>query len=366
MSDRSANLRDFFARYVTLRAGVRDPRIEHAFASVKREPFAGPGPWFISVAGHGYLKTPNDDPAFIYQDTLVAIDTTRGINIGEPSLHARCLGALALHEGDTVLQVGAGVGYYTALLAHLVGPGGKIHAYEIDSSLAARAKENLAQLRWVDVQARSGIADHLPKVDAVYVNAGITQPSWAWLDALRPGGRLIFPLQAVGGAAGAMLLIKRPERGMVWPARFITQAAFMSCEGPQDEEAGHRFAAAFSNGAWDQVQSFRIDEPIDGSCWLAGDGWWLSTATHVDPKVFKDYVGRYELAPSFVLNVTREADRLFVQATGQPRLEVFAESEQVYRCRGVDARLTFETDRGRVVRLILHQGGKDTPAERIE
>ena len=49
------------------------------------------------------------------------------------------------------------------MLAHLVGPVGKIHAYEIDASLAARAKQNLAHLPWVEVRARSGIADHLPK-----------------------------------------------------------------------------------------------------------------------------------------------------------------------------------------------------------
>lgn len=366
MSDRSENLRDFFARYVVLRAGVRNPRIEQAFAAVRREPFVGPGPWSIHIPGHGYLKTPNDDPAFIYQDTLVAIDVARGINIGEPSLHARCLDALALHEGDTVLQVGAGVGYYSAVLAELVGPAGKVHAYEIEASLAARAKENLARLPWVDVQARSGIADHLPKADAVYVNAGITQPSWAWLDALRPGGRLIFPLQAVGGAAGAMLLIKRPEHGMAWPARFISRAAFISCEGPQDEEAGRRFAAAFARGEWDRVQSFRIDDPADGTCWLAGDGWWLSTAPHVDPKIFERYAGRYEVASNFVLTVTREADRLLVQATGQSRYEVFAESERVYRCRAFDAQITFEIDQGRTVRLILHQAGRDIRAERIE
>ena len=75
----------------------------------------------VCVPGAGYLSTPDDDPAFLYQDTLVALDADRGINIGEPTLHARCLDALALREGETVLHVGAGAGYYTALLAHLSG-----------------------------------------------------------------------------------------------------------------------------------------------------------------------------------------------------------------------------------------------------
>lgn len=277
MPDRSAKLRGFFARYVATRGGARDPRIEQAFAAVARESFAGPGPWMIKLPGRGYVTTPDDDPAFIYQDTLVAIDASRGINIGEPSLHACCLDALALRDGEAVLHVGAGVGYYTALLAFLVGPAGQVHAYEIDPDLAARARRNLAHLPFVDVQPRSGIADDLPKVDAVYVNAGITQPSWTWLDALRPGGRLLFPLHAVGGF-GAMLLVTRPSHGMSWPARFVSRAGFIACTGPQDEETGRRLTAAFANGGWEQVQSLRIDDPADGTCWFAGDGWWLSTA----------------------------------------------------------------------------------------
>jgi protein-L-isoaspartate(D-aspartate) O-methyltransferase len=277
MQDRSANLRTFFARYVAAWGRARDPRIERVFATVKREPFVGPGPWSINLPGVGYLKTPSDDPAFIYQDTLVALDEARGINIGQPSAHACWLDALQLREGEFVLQVGAGVGYYTTLLAHLVGSSGQVHAYEIDQRLAARARQNLEDLPCVAIHARTGIGDDLPRVDAVYVNAGITQPSWTWLDALRPGGRLVFPLHAVG-AVGGMLLIKRPEHGPVWPARFLSAAAFISCTGPQDAEAGRRLNAVFAGGRADAVRSFRIDDPIDQTCWFAGDGWWLSTA----------------------------------------------------------------------------------------
>jgi protein-L-isoaspartate(D-aspartate) O-methyltransferase len=128
MEDRSSNLREFFARYVTAQGRARDPRIEKAFANVRREPFAGPGPWSINIPGVGYIKTPTDDLAFIYQDTLIALDAARGINIGQPSAHARWLDALGLHEGEAVLQVGAGTGYYTSILAHLVGETGQSSA----------------------------------------------------------------------------------------------------------------------------------------------------------------------------------------------------------------------------------------------
>jgi protein-L-isoaspartate(D-aspartate) O-methyltransferase len=282
MKDRSSNLREFFARYVTAQGRARDPRIEKAFARVRREPFAGPGPWSISIPGVGYIKTPTDDLAFIYQDTLVALDAARGINIGQPSAHARWLDGLGLREGEAVLQVGVGTGYYTSILAHLVGDAGQVHAFEIDEPLAARAKENLNCLPQAAVQARSGIADELPRVDAVYVCAGITQPSWSWLDALRPNGRLVFPLHPVG-AGGGMLMIRRPEQGLLWPAHFISPAWFIPCVGPQDDEAGRRLSSAFAKGDAKTVRSFRIDDPVDDTCWFAGDGWWLSTA---DPTAY--------------------------------------------------------------------------------
>ncbi len=276
-ADRSAKLRVFFARYMAAKGGARDSRIEQAFAAVPREPFAGPGPWFLQVPGGDYVQTPDDDPAFLYQDALVALDHDRGINIGEPGLHARCLDAMALREGETVLHVGAGAGYYTAILAHLVGPGGWVWAYEIEPSLAARAERNLASLPWVVVRARSGITEDLPKADAVYVNAGITQPNWAWLDALRPGGRLSFPLHSVGGFGG-MLQVERPQAGAAWPARFVSPADFIACEGRQDDETGRRLATAFAGGGWRAVRSLHLDGKPDQTCWFAGDDWWLSTA----------------------------------------------------------------------------------------
>ncbi len=180
-----------------------------------------------------------------------------------------------------MLHVGAGAGYYTAILAQLVGPGGRVHAYEIVPGLAARAERNLAHLPWVELAARSGIADDLPEADAIYVNAGITQPCRAWLDALRPGGRLLFPLQS-SSRFGGMLLIERPGGGHAWPARFVTPAGFIPCEGHQDGEVGRRVAAAFAGNGWWSVRSLRLDGDPDATCWVAGDGWWLSTeATEV-------------------------------------------------------------------------------------
>ena len=87
----------------------------------------------------------------------------------------------------------------------------------------------------------------------------------------------------------------------------------------------------------------------------------------VNPKRHKGYVGRYQLAPEFILTVTTENDRLFVQATGQPKAEVFAESETKYFYKVVDAQITFDTDaEGRATSLTLHQNGQNMPAKRME
>lgn len=87
----------------------------------------------------------------------------------------------------------------------------------------------------------------------------------------------------------------------------------------------------------------------------------------VDAKVLDRYVGRYALAPSFIITVTREGDHLFAQATDQPRFEIFAEDERNFFYKVVDAQLTFETDdKGRVSGLILHQNGANAPGKRLE
>jgi D-alanyl-D-alanine-carboxypeptidase/D-alanyl-D-alanine-endopeptidase len=87
----------------------------------------------------------------------------------------------------------------------------------------------------------------------------------------------------------------------------------------------------------------------------------------VNPEILDRYTGKYELAPTFILTITREGNRLFLQATGQPRFELFAEGERDFFLKAVDAQITFEVDsQGRATRLILHQSGAHQPAKRIE
>lgn len=86
----------------------------------------------------------------------------------------------------------------------------------------------------------------------------------------------------------------------------------------------------------------------------------------IDPKIYDEYVGKYQLTPTFALTVTREGDRLITQATGQGKLEIFPESETAFFPKEVDARITFVKEDGKVTHLILHQNGRDKKAKREE
>lgn len=89
--------------------------------------------------------------------------------------------------------------------------------------------------------------------------------------------------------------------------------------------------------------------------------------TAVDPKLFDGYVGQYQLAPNFVLTITREGDQLFAQATNQPKLAIFPEGARDFFFKIVDAQITFVTDaNGRATSLTLHQNGANLPARRIQ
>lgn len=274
--DRLETFRAFYASLIVGNAGVPAgaSNLTAAFASVPREQFIGPPPWRVFTPA-GYIPVPSDDPAFLYQDITVALQSEGRINNGQPTLHARCIAALKIEAREAVLHVGAGSGYYTALLAELSGPDGSVVAYEIEQGLAERAKANLSRYFNVVVQHRSGSEGPLPECDVIYVNAGATSPMAVWLDALRPGGRLLFPLTPAKGFGG-MLLVTH-QRDQSYAARFVTFAMFIPCTGARDEETSNRLTQAFAGGSARSVRSLHRGTPPGDTCWFAGHDWWLST-----------------------------------------------------------------------------------------
>lgn len=85
------------------------------------------------------------------------------------------------------------------------------------------------------------------------------------------------------------------------------------------------------------------------------------------PEVLTQYIGKYELQPGFIIEVTSKGTQIFAEATGQPQFEMFAESEDNFFLKVVSASLLFtRNDAGAVESLTLHQGGQIMPGKKIE
>jgi protein-L-isoaspartate(D-aspartate) O-methyltransferase len=272
-TDRLAACRQFYAKMVAAGGGQLREDLERAFEIVPREYFLGAGPWLaVSSVSGMFVATPTDDPIHVYQNVLFALDPQKQINNGEPFLHGQLLGALAPARGNVALHIGCGTGYYTAILAHLVGPSGKVIAYEIEPELGHRAVKNLKPWDNVEVRLASGVDDELPRCDAIYVNAGATRPVAGWLDALNEGGKLLFPLIGLKGA-GVTLLTTRLQGSIA--AKVIGYCGFVRCRDAFEAAEAAKVSAAFYSGLWKARSLIRDDEP-DENAVLIGKGWWLS------------------------------------------------------------------------------------------
>jgi protein-L-isoaspartate(D-aspartate) O-methyltransferase len=88
---------------------------------------------------------------YLYDDVVVGIIPERHLNNGQPSLHAGLIASAAPRVGEHAVHIGAGVGYYTAILQRLVGRRSRITAIELDPGLAARLAANFAGARNVQI-----------------------------------------------------------------------------------------------------------------------------------------------------------------------------------------------------------------------
>lgn len=151
--------RRFYAEELDAVCGFRTAGLADAFAAVPRERFLPAGPWQVLSAAD-YVPIPgavpparvtgDADPSRVYHNIGIAIDPARRLFNGHPATLAGWIDALALAPGARVLHVGAGTGYYTAIMAHLAGTAGRVVAIEVDDGLADCARSNLAPYPWVD------------------------------------------------------------------------------------------------------------------------------------------------------------------------------------------------------------------------
>ena len=281
--------RRFYAEEVQLSSNIQSPALVEAFACVPREKFLGPGLWLIgsaearsmSVMGAiqmSYITV--EDPRKLYHNVVVAVDREKDINNGQPGALGRWIDALDLKAGERVYHLGCGIGYYTAILAEMVGPSGSVVAIDLNTELAARAQTNLTDYPNVTIQTGDGAEFHPGPCDAMLINAGMTHPTPLLLDCLSKNGRMLVPLTMARNATfgvGVMARVTRRDPGL--SIEVVTSLAIYSCRNARDPEREQPLKAAMTKGRLMQMKSVRRDvhDQAD-SCVLHGPDVCLSTA----------------------------------------------------------------------------------------
>ncbi|HEX2343777.1 MAG TPA: rRNA adenine N-6-methyltransferase family protein [Vicinamibacterales bacterium] len=280
-------IRQFYAEELLAVCNLQSPALVRALAAVPRERFLGPGPWrirgmdgmFMPGAPGTYRETPDADPRHLYHNVLVSIDPSRELNNGHPGTLASWIDLLRIREGERIVHIGSGPGYYTAILAEMTGGAGSVTAIEVDPALAARAVEALSAWPNVTVIAGDGVTERFEQADVILVNAGVTHPAPGWLDALAPNGRMLLPLtfEPAPGVAGKGCMILITRSGDAFTARAVSMVQVYSCVGGRDPQLNAALMQTFSRGGWEKVRSLRRDAHDAGDrCWFHASSFCLS------------------------------------------------------------------------------------------
>jgi len=189
--------------------GVKDPRVLQALRAVPREAFVD-----ASLRDRAYEDRP--------------LPIGHGQTISQPYIVARMCELLGLQGQERVLEIGAGCGYQTAVLAQLAGT---VYGVEIVPDLAQRACDNLATVgvknAVVDCfDGTAGWRDHAP-YDGIVVAAGAPRVPVLLLDQLADGGRLVIP---VGPREDQVLTVFR-RRGDEFESRREAPVRFVDLVG---------------------------------------------------------------------------------------------------------------------------------------
>ncbi|HXU03204.1 MAG TPA: protein-L-isoaspartate(D-aspartate) O-methyltransferase [Polyangia bacterium] len=191
------------------RRDIRDPRVLEAMGAVPRHRFVDP-----ALATHAYADRP------------LAIGY--GQTISQPYMVARATELAAPRPTDRALEVGAGSGYQTAVLAELVA---EVFAIEIVPQLAERARQALAETGYRNVTVESfdgsgGWPDHAP-YDVIIVSAGAPRIPALLVSELAEGGRLVIP---VGGPEEQELAVVR-RQGDHYVTSYDTRCRYVDLQG---------------------------------------------------------------------------------------------------------------------------------------
>lgn len=173
-----------------------------------------------------HLFVPPQLAALAYQDTPLPIGFDK--TISQPVIAALMVDLLALEPDSTVLEIGTGLGYQTAIIAELAA---QVWSVEIVEEFAEGASARLAQLAYGNVALRvgdgsRGWAEHAP-FDRILVSAAAGAPPKALLDQLKPNGRMVLP---IGGKEMQQLSLVEKDAGGHIAIREIIPARFTELE----------------------------------------------------------------------------------------------------------------------------------------
>ena len=281
--------RCFYADEVRLVANIQTPGLVEAFGRVPREKFLGAPPWqigsperlatsMVSMTSMAYTSTEN--PQDVYHNVVIALDLAHDINNGQPSALGRWIDALALKPGDRVFHLGCGVGYYTAIIAEVVGSAGAVVAIDVNADLAERARSNLFGYPNVALHVGDGVSFDPGACDAILINAGVTHPQRAWLDSLREGGRMVLPITMSATPTVGQGMMARITRGSGgYAAELVSPVGIFSCTSGREPQLEPLIAKSFSTRSMFKLKSVRLDahEPAE-ACIVHGEGVCLSSA----------------------------------------------------------------------------------------
>jgi protein-L-isoaspartate(D-aspartate) O-methyltransferase len=187
-NDQTEELRDALTRHLVAEGTIHDLDVAAAFRTVPRHLFIPHVPVEIAYADDVVLMKRNQ--------AGVAISS-----VSQPSIVALMLEQAGIRPGDRVLEIGSG-GYNAALLRELTGPEGSVTTVDIDAEVTERARALLGQAGYDDVRVVQADGEYGVPEGAPYDRIVVTVTAWdvptAWVDQLRPGGRIVVPLRVRG------------------------------------------------------------------------------------------------------------------------------------------------------------------------
>jgi CubicO group peptidase (beta-lactamase class C family) len=311
---------------------------------------------YAYIAKHG-VAHPADAP-FLYSNLAVGLlgqALANRANVPYATLlHDQITGPLKM--GDTAIALTADM--QARFLQGYAGNGKPAHAWDLDSLAGAGGIRSTAADMLTYLQAQLH-PDHLP------ASAPAT-PDGKTLGAAIPMSHQVHA-EVGGGQHIALNWFRIDATGSFWHNGGTGGYSSYSLFNPEKD-----FGLIVLYNAGPGADPFadklgeHIEQRLTGLAAVALAREFPKTVD-VDPKVLDGYVGGYQLAPNFILTVTRDGNRMITQATGQGKIEIFPESETKFFTKVMDAQITFETDdQGRATGLVLHQNGADHEAKRVK